>query len=126
MFKPEQLKYTKDHEWIFIDGNIGIIGVTDYAQGELGDIVYIDIDPKLSEISLGETFGTIEAVKTVSDLYAPCSGKVIELNKELTDHPELVNAEPLGEGWMIKIEIADPSQLNELLDLDAYNSLIGK
>lgn len=126
MFKPEQLKYTKDHEWIFIDGNIGIIGVTDYAQGELGDIVYIDIDPKLSEISLGETFGTIEAVKTVSDLYAPCSGKVIELNKELADHPELVNAEPLGEGWMIKIEIADPSQLNELLDLDAYNSLIGK
>jgi glycine cleavage system H protein len=126
MFKPEQLKYTKEHEWIHIEGNIGTIGITDYAQGELGDIVYVDISSELSEITIGETFGTIEAVKTVSDLYAPCTGKVIEINKELTDHPEVVNFEPLGAGWMIKIEIADASQLNDLLDLSAYNSLIGK
>jgi glycine cleavage system H protein len=126
MFKPEELKYTKEHEWIHIDGNTGTIGITEYAQGELGDIVYVDIDSELSQITIGETFGTIEAVKTVSDLYAPCTGKVIEINKELADHPEVVNFEPLGSGWMIKIEIADASQLNDLLDLAAYNSLTGK
>lgn len=126
MFKPEQLKYTKDHEWVFIEGNTGTIGITDYAQGELGDIVYVDIDSGLTEITLGATFGTIEAVKTVSELYAPCTGKVIEINMDLVDHPEVVNFEPYGGGWMVKIEIEDLSQLNELLDFDAYNALIGK
>jgi glycine cleavage system H protein len=126
MFKPEQLKYTKDHEWIYIDGNIGTIGITDYAQGELGDIVYVDIDSGLSEIVKGSTFGTIEAVKTVSELYAPCSGSVVEINKDLADHPEVVNFEPLGGGWMIKVEIKDPAELSDLLDLDAYNALTGK
>jgi len=126
MFKPEQLKYTKEHEWIYIEGNVGTIGITEYAQGELGDIVYVDIDTALSEITNGETFGTIEAVKTVSELYAPCSGKVIEINSILADHPEMVNAEPYGDGWMVKIEISDPSQLKDLLDLDAYNTLIGQ
>lgn len=126
MFKPEQLKYTKDHEWIYIDGNKGTIGITDYAQGELGDIVYVDIDSELSEITKGASFGTIEAVKTVSELYAPCTGKVIEVNKDLVDHPEVVNFEPLGGGWMVKVEINDLSELDELLDLAAYNALIGK
>jgi len=126
MFKPEQLKYTKDHEWIYIDGNKGTIGITDYAQGELGDIVYVDIDSDLSEITKGASFGTIEAVKTVSELYAPCTGKVIEVNKDLVDHPEVVNFEPLGGGWMVKVEINDLSELDELLDLAAYNALIGK
>lgn len=126
MFKPEQLKYTKDHEWIYIEGNKGTIGITDYAQGELGDIVYVDIDSGLSEITKGASFGTIEAVKTVSELYAPCTGKVLEVNKDLVDHPEVVNFEPLGGGWMIKVEINDLSELDELLDLAAYNALIGK
>jgi len=123
---PENLKYTKDHEWILVENNIGTIGITDYAQGELGDVVFVDIDLKLSEIKRGATFGTIEAVKTVSDLYAPCSGKVIGLNKELTDSPEVVNTDPYGLGWMIKIEIKDKSELNELLDSVKYKELIGK
>jgi len=123
---PENLKYTKDHEWILVENNISTIGITDYAQGELGDVVFVDIDPKLSEIKRGTTFGTIEAVKTVSDLFAPCSGKVIELNKELTDSPEVVNTDPYGLGWMIKIEIKDKSELNDLLDSEAYKRLIDK
>lgn len=123
---PSNLKYTKDHEWVLIDGNTGIIGITDYAQGELGDIVFVDIDPNLSEISGGDSFGTVEAVKTVSDLYAPCSGKVIEINKKLNDEPQLVNSDPYGEGWMIKVEIDDTAQLNELMDEQAYKQLIGQ
>lgn len=123
---PSNLKYTKDHEWVLIDGNTGIIGITDYAQGELGDIVFVDIDPNLSEISGGDSFGTVEAVKTVSDLYAPCSGKVIEINKKLNDEPQLVNSDPYGEGWMIKVEIDDAAQLNELMDEQAYKQLIGQ
>ena len=122
---PENLKYTKDHEWILIDGKTGTIGVTDYAQGELGDVVFVDIDPNLSEIKTGETFGTIEAVKTVSDLYAPCTGKVIEVNKALADSPEVVNSDPYGGGWMVKIEINDPSELSGLLDSAAYSEQIG-
>lgn len=122
---PENLKYTKDHEWILIDGNTGTIGVTDYAQGELGDVVFVDIDPDLSEIKTGQTFGTIEAVKTVSDLYAPCSGKVIEVNKALADSPEVVNSDPYVGGWMIKIEIADQSELAGLMDGKAYADQIG-
>ncbi|NJD22044.1 MAG: glycine cleavage system protein GcvH [Melioribacter sp.] len=122
---PENLKYTKDHEWIKVDGKIGTIGITDFAQGELGDIVYIDIAPDLSELTMGESLGTIEAVKTVSDMYAPVSGKVLELNKKLNDEPQLVNTDPYGEGWIIKIELSNASQLNDLLDAAAYNSQLG-
>ncbi len=123
---PEKLKYTNDHEWIKVEGNKGIIGITEYAQGELGDVVFLDIDPNISEIKKGESFGTIEAVKTVSDMLAPCSGKVLELNKDLTDNPEFINNDPYGKGWMIKIEINDPSELNDLLDSSAYKNLIGQ
>jgi glycine cleavage system H protein len=123
---PEDLKYTKDHEWISIQGKIGTVGVTDYAQGELGDVVFIDIAPDKSNIKLGDSIGTIEAVKTVSDIYAPCSGQIIEVNKHLQTRPEVVNSDPYGLGWMVKIEIADPSELNSLLDSAAYKLLIGK
>lgn len=119
---PESLKYTKDHEWIKVEGNTGIIGVTDYAQGELGDVVFVDIDPNLTEISIGDAFGTIEAVKTVSDLFAPCDGKVLEINTKLADEPQVVNSDPYGEGWLVKIEITNPDQLNELLSSDDYKA----
>jgi len=122
---PENLKYTKDHEWIKVDGNIGTIGITDFAQGELGDIVYIDIAPDITEMTIGESFGTIEAVKTVSDMYAPVTAKVVELNAKLNDEPQLVNSDPYGEGWIIKVELSDPSQLNELLDSAAYSAQLG-
>lgn len=121
---PDELKYTKDHEWIKIDGNTGTIGITDYAQGELGDVVFVDIDPDIGEVKSGNSFGTIEAVKTVSDLYAPCDGKVIEVNPKLEDEPQLVNTDPYGDGWLIKIEISSPDQLNELLDADSYKNQI--
>lgn len=123
---PANLKYTKDHEWIKIEGNVGTIGITEYAQGELGDIVYVDINPDLAEITMGETFGTIEAVKTVSDLYAPVTGKVIELNKKLNDEPQQVNSDPYGEGWIIKVEIAASSQLSELLDAAGYEAQLAQ
>lgn len=123
---PKDLKYTKEHEWISVNSNIGTVGITDYAQGELGDVVFVDIDSNLQEVIQHANFGTIEAVKTVSELYAPCSGKVIEINKKLTDSPESVNSDPYGEGWMIKIEISDKSELNDLLDEAAYNQLIGE
>lgn len=123
---PNELKYTKDHEWIKIDGNTGIIGITDYAQGELGDVVFVDIAEDLTEIKSGEPFGTIEAVKTVSDLYAPCDGKVIEVNSSLADDPQKVNSDPYGDGWLIKIEITDLSQLDFLLDAEGYKAQIGE
>lgn len=123
---PENLKYTNDHEWVSIQGSIGIIGVTEYAQGELGDVVFVDIDPNLPAITKGASFGTIEAVKTVSDLYGPFSGKVVEINKKLSDSPELVNQDPYGEGWMIKAELNNPSDLDDLLDAAAYRTLIGQ
>lgn len=123
---PENLKYTKDHEWISVDGNIGTIGITDFAQGELGDVVFIDIDPSVSEVSKGESFGSIEAVKTVSEIYAPCSGKIVEINKELADNPELVNSDPYGFGWMVKIEIRDINELNGLLDSKSYQEQLGQ
>ena len=122
---PEKLKYTSDHEWVKIEGNIGTIGITDYAQGELGDVVFVDISSDLTEITKGESFGTIEAVKTVSDLYGPCGGKVVEVNSKLEDEPQLVNSDPYGAGWLVKIEIADISELNELLDSEAYKNSIG-
>ena len=123
---PDNVKYTNDHEWVRVDGNIGTIGVTDYAQGELGDVVFVDIDPDLKEISKGDSFGTIEAVKTVGDLFAPFSGKVIEINKKLSDTPETVNSDPYGDGWMIKAEINNLADLNELLDANSYKTLIGQ
>jgi glycine cleavage system H protein len=123
---PENLKYTNDHEWVLVEGSTGTIGVTDYAQGELGDVVFVDIDPNLSEVKKGESVGTIEAVKTVSDMYAPFSGKVIEINSILANNPETINTDPYGEGWMLKIEINDSSELNDLLDAAGYKSLIGQ
>lgn len=123
---PNNLKYTKEHEWVLVEGSVGTIGVTDYAQGELGDVVYVDIDPALSEIKKGESIGTIEAVKTVSDIFAPFSGKVIELNGEIKDSPELVNSDPYGKGWMLKVEISNTADLADLLDASAYQALIGQ
>lgn len=123
---PEGLKYTDDHEWIKIDGNIGTIGVTDHAQSELGDVVYVDIDEDLASIEQGTEFGTIEAVKTVADLLAPVSGKVIEVNTGINDNPEIVNSDPYGKGWMIKVELSDLSQLDSLMDVDAYKSHVGQ
>jgi len=123
---PQNLKYTKEHEWISVDGNIATVGVTDYAQGELGDVVFVDIDPKLQEVVQNSNFGTIEAVKTVSELYAPCSGKVVEINKLLADSPETVNSDPYGDGWMVKIDMANASELDKLLDAAAYSQLIGE
>jgi glycine cleavage system H protein len=122
---PSDLKYTNDHEWIRVEGNIGTIGVTDYAQGELGDVVFVDIDPNLGTLTAGANFGTIEAVKTVSELYAPVSGKVIELNSELINSPETINSDPYGNGWMVKVELSDTSELETLLDSEAYKTLIG-
>jgi glycine cleavage system H protein len=121
---PAELKYTKDHEWIKIEGNIATVGVTDFAQGELGDIVYVDVDTLDDTIEEGENFGSVEAVKTVSDLIMPLSGEVIEFNEELEDEPELVNTDPYGKGWMIKIDISDSSQIENLLDAEAYKDLI--
>ncbi|MGA7836727.1 MAG: glycine cleavage system protein GcvH [Ignavibacteriaceae bacterium] len=123
---PSKLKYTNDHEWISVEGNIGTIGITEYAQGELGDVVFVDIDPNLSEIKIGESFGTIEAVKTVSELLGPCSGKITEINGELADSPELVNSDPYGKGWMVKVEINNMSDLDNLLDSEAYKKQIGQ
>jgi len=123
---PENLKYTNDHEWVSVDGNIATIGITDYAQSELGDIVFVDIDADLKEIVKGESIGTIEAVKTVSDLFGPLTGKVVELNSSLTDSPEVINSDPFGEGWMLKVEIKDASELNDLLDNVAYKNLLGQ
>jgi glycine cleavage system H protein len=121
---PTNIKYTKDHEWISVQKNIGTIGVTDYAQGELGDVVFIDIDPNIGEVKKGESVGTIEAVKTVSDIFAPVGGKVVEVNKDLTNTPEVVNSDPYGLGWMVKIEIKDQNELNDLLNAEQYKALV--
>jgi glycine cleavage system H protein len=121
---PENLQYTTDHEWVKVDGNNVIIGITDYAQGELGDIVFVDIDSELEEITKGESFGTIEAVKTVSDLFAPCSGKVLEINPQLEDQPELINSDPYEKGWIIKVELLDASEIEGLLDSTIYQAQI--
>jgi glycine cleavage system H protein len=126
MILPEELKYTKDHEWIKVEGNTGIIGITDYAQSELGDIVYVDIDPDIGELNEGDLFGTIEAVKTVSDLYIPCGGKVIEVNSKIVDEPQLINSDPYGEGWLMKFELNNPDEINSLMDAAAYREQIGQ
>tara|TARA_B100000497_G_C7390310_1_gene248729 strand:+ start:44 stop:421 length:378 start_codon:yes stop_codon:yes gene_type:complete len=121
---PENLKYTKDHEWIKIDSDIATIGITSFAQSELGDIVFIDIDTEGEELEKEEVFGTIEAVKTVSDLFMPVSGEVTEFNQVLEDNPELINTDPYGDGWIIKVSISDISNLDDLLSSDEYKSLI--
>lgn len=122
---PENLKYTKDHEWIRVEGNIAIVGITDFAQGELGDIVYVEIETVGEEVAREEVFGTVEAVKTVSDLFMPVTGKIIAKNEGIDANPEVVNKDPYGEGWMIKIEMSDPSEVNSLLDAAAYKTIIG-
>lgn len=121
---PENLKYTKDHEWIRVEGNEAVIGVTDFAQGELGDVVFVEIETEGEELDKEEAFGTIEAVKTVSDMFMPVAGKVVEVNPGLEDTPELVNKDPYGEGWMIKIELTDAAQLEELLTPEQYKESI--
>ncbi|WP_312345327.1 glycine cleavage system protein GcvH [Chryseobacterium binzhouense] len=125
MNTPSELKYTKDHEWIKIEGNTATIGITDFAQGELGDIVYVDVDTIDDEINGGDVFGSVEAVKTVSDLFLPISGKVIEFNSALEDQPELLNSDPYGQGWIIKLEIADGADQSELLSAEEYQEIIG-
>ncbi|MBT3547475.1 MAG: glycine cleavage system protein GcvH [Flavobacteriaceae bacterium] len=121
---PTDLKYTKDHEWVKIEGDIATIGITNFAQGELGDIVYVDVDTLDDTLEKDEVFGSVEAVKTVSDLFMPLSGEVIEFNESLEDEPEIVNEDPYGKGWMIKISIADDSQLVDLLDAQNYKKII--
>lgn len=122
---PENLKFTKDHEWVLIEGDIVTVGITDFAQGELGEIVYVEIETEGETLEIEEVFGTIEAVKTVSDLFMPISGEIIEFNSKLEETPESVNEDPYGEGWMIKIKISEDSQLNDLLDAEAYKELVG-
>ena len=123
---PADLKYTKDHEWIRVDGAVAYVGITDYAQSELGEIVYVDITTEGETVAKEEVFGTIEAVKTVSDLFMPVSGEVIEANAELDDKPELVNEDVYGNGWLIKISISDPSELDELMSAAEYEQMIAK
>ena len=123
---PQDLHYTKDHEWIRVEGEEAYVGVTDFAQGELGDIVYVEVETVSEEVTQGEVFGTVEAVKTVSDLFMPITGTVLELNEALESEPERVNDDPYEKGWMIKISISDTSQLDELLDAEAYQELIGQ
>ena len=122
--KPN-LKYTKDHEWISIDGNNATIGITDYAQGELGDIVYVEIESIGDSLNKEEIFGSVEAVKTVSDLFVPVSGEITEMNENLEDNPELINDDPYGDGWIIKMKINDSSELNDLLSPEEYKELVG-
>jgi len=121
---PEELKYTEEHEWVRIEDNIAVVGITDFAQGELGDIVYLEIDTLDSQIDSNQVFGTVEAVKTVSDLFMPIAGRVIEVNPSLEDKPELVNDDPYGEGWIIKIDIAEQTQIDSLLSPSDYKNLI--
>ncbi len=122
---PEELKYTKDHEWIKIDGDVATIGITEFAQNELGDIVYVDVDSLDDTLDAEEVFGSVEAVKTVSDLFMPIAGEVIEFNEGLEDAPETVNSDPYGDGWMIKVKMSDTKEIENLLDAKAYQELIG-
>jgi len=123
---PENLKYTNDHEWISIEGDVATVGITDFAQGELGDVVFVEIETEGDDLSIGDTFGTVEAVKTVSDLYMPVSGEVIEVNELLESAPEKVNEDPYGDGWMIKVKLRDTDSLSDLLDVAAYKEVIGQ
>ncbi len=125
MNTPAELKYTKDHEWVKVEGNIATVGITDFAQSELGDIVFVDVDTVDETLNSGEVFGSVEAVKTVSDLYLPLTGKVVEFNEALEDEPELVNTDPYGKGWIIKLEIAEGVDQSELLSSEQYQEVIG-
>ena len=125
MSLPTNLKYTKEHEWILIEGDVATIGITDFAQGELGDIVYVEIETVGETLSKDEVFGSVEAVKTVSDLFMPVSGEILALNEALEGNPEAVNKDPYGEGWMIKIRVSDPAELDQLMDAEAYQNLVG-
>ncbi len=121
---PENLKYTKDHEWIKVDGDTATIGITDYAQGELGDIVFVEIETEGDNLDKEEVFGTVEAVKTVSDIFMPVSGEIVEVNSKLEDSPEIVNKDPYGEGWLIKVKLSDKSEIDDLLDASKYKEII--
>jgi len=125
MNTPSELKYTKDHEWVKIDGDVATVGITDFAQSELGDIVYVEVETVDETLDKDEVFGTVEAVKTVSDLFLPLSGEIIEFNEELEDEPENVNSDPYGKGWMIKIKLSDPTEIDGLLSDEAYKELVG-
>ena len=125
MSVPSNLKYTKDHEWVSIDGDVATVGITDFAQHELGDIVYVEVETLDQTLEKDEVFGTVEAVKTVSDLFLPLAGEIIEFNENLESNPESVNTDPYGSGWMIKVKVSNPSQFDELLDSEAYSALIG-
>lgn len=122
---PSELKYTKDHEWVKVEGNEAYIGITDFAQRELGDIVYVDINSIGDEVAKEEVFGTVEAVKTVSDLFMPVTGTVLEVNSELNDNPELVNSDPYGKGWMVKVSLSEIAEIEDLLTAEAYQALVG-
>lgn len=122
---PSELKYTKDHEWVRIEGDIAVVGITDFAQSELGDIVYVEVETLDETLEADEIFGTVEAVKTVSDLFLPLSGEIVEFNEGLEDEPESVNSDPYGEGWMIKVKYSDASQIEDLLSDEDYKALIG-
>lgn len=121
---PAELKYTKDHEWVRVEGDTVTIGITDFAQGELGDIVYVEVETLDETLDAEEVFGTVEAVKTVSDLFLPVSGEIVEFNESLEDEPEVVNSDPYGDGWMIKVKMSDPSQVDELMSAEDYKALI--
>jgi glycine cleavage system H protein len=123
---PENLHYTKDHEWILVEGNMGTVGVTDHAQGELGDVVFVELPAAGKVVKAGESFGTIEAVKAVSDLYAPVSGTIKEINADLSATPELVNKDPYGKGWMVKVTLSNPGELQGLMNAAAYKAMVGK
>jgi len=123
---PEELKYSKDHEWVKVEGDIAIVGITDYAQTELGDIVYVELPEVGTKVQKGDTVATVEAVKTAADVYAPVSGEIVEVNKALEEHAELINKDPYGEGWIVKIKMTNPDELNELLSAEEYKKLIGE
>lgn len=122
---PDDRKYTQEHEWVQVDGDIGTIGVTEFAASELGDIVFVELPESGSEFSAGDTVGTIESVKAVADLYLPVSGEIVEINDAVVDSPELVNSDPMDEGWLVKVKLADPAELESLLDAGAYQNLLG-
>ena len=122
---PENLKYTKDHEWVRLEGETAFVGITDYAQGELGEIVFVEVETVGESLSEGDVFGTVEAVKTVSDLFLPIDGEILEFNAELEEAPELVNSDPYGKGWMVKVAVSDTKQVDNLLSADEYKALIG-
>lgn len=121
---PSELKYTKDHEWIRVDGDLATVGITDYAQGELGDVVYVELPEEGTEVSMNETFGSIEAVKAVADIFSPVSGEIVEVNEAIQDAPEKVNQDAYGSGWMVKIKLTDPDELSQLMDAAAYQKHI--